>query len=100
MHGKILVMVRRECMKVFLRYGLFSVLGITFAFYCSLVLALISVSSVGSSALSFILIGIGALGFRVLLTQLMSAQKCNSGYCQTTFYSSFGICALLAMFVI
>ena len=79
---------------------LFGLLGISFALYCYLVLLFITVSSVLLSVISFILIGIGALSFKALLAKLISGQESNSVKFITTFYSSFAICAIMAIFII
>ena len=96
-HGKTLVIVRRGLMKSYLLFGS---LGIAFALYVYVVLSLITVSSVGLSLLSIVLIGVGALCFKALLSKLLLGQESKSGKFQTIFYSSFGICAILAIFVI
>lgn len=84
----------------FSRYLLFGALGISFALYIYLVLSFVTVSSIRLSFLSFVLIGIGALCFKALLTKLLLGVESKSGKLQTTFFSSFGICAILALFVI
>lgn len=84
---------------VFFPYLLFGSLGIAFALYVYIILSLITVSSVWLSLISFALIGIGGLCFKALLSKLPLAQENRSGKFQMTFYSSFGICAILAFFV-
>ncbi|WP_100372257.1 hypothetical protein [Bacillus sp. FJAT-45037] len=84
----------------FSRYLLFGLLGIAFALYIYIVLSFITVNSIGLSLLSFVLIGIGALCIKALLSKLLLGQESKSGKFQTTFYCSFGICAILALFVI